>query len=109
MGKRSRPGPGIIGRKGILGIVGCMFLSFGLLGLSFFGTKQAGSVIHRADYHGMLWREASRLGAVVRLSAEVVGVDSGGSTCAVLDSGERVYGDVVIGADGQLLFLPLWV
>lgn len=58
-----------------------------------------GSVIHRADYHGMLWKEASRLGAVVRLAAEVVDVGTGG-TFAVLDSGERVYGDVLVGADG---------
>lgn len=52
----------------------------------------------------MLLQEAERLGAVVRLGAEVVAVDSG-ETTALLVSGERVSADVIIGADGTSIML----
>ncbi|RJE21241.1 FAD binding domain protein [Aspergillus sclerotialis] len=58
-----------------------------------------GSVIHRADYHAMLLEEAKRLGAVIRLDAEVVEVNSD-NTYVLLASGEKVSADVIIGADG---------
>lgn len=59
-----------------------------------------GSVIHRADYHAMLLEKAKSLGAVIRLDAEVVGVNSD-NTYALLASGEKVNADVIIGADGM--------
>ncbi len=53
--------------------------------------------IHRADLHAILVAAAEDAGATLRTSARVVEV---GSADAVLDSGEVVAGDVLIGADG---------
>jgi salicylate hydroxylase len=59
------------------------------------------SVIHRADYHGVLLDEATRLGAKVKLNAEVVDITAAESPCVTLHSGEVVSADVIVGADGM--------
>ncbi|KAJ0414705.1 hypothetical protein BJY00DRAFT_305396 [Aspergillus carlsbadensis] len=56
-------------------------------------------IIHRVDYYRVLLDEATRLGAEVRLNAEVADIDFEGLE-VLLASGERVAGDVIIGADG---------
>ncbi|KAF9887530.1 hypothetical protein FE257_010108 [Aspergillus nanangensis] len=56
-------------------------------------------VIHRADYHRILFDEASRLGADIRLNSNAVTVDSATSK-VVLEDGEIITADVVVGADG---------
>lgn len=60
------------------------------------------SFIHRADYQHVLVTEAQRLKVDLRLGAEVTGIDCNEASPSVrLSSGEKVYGDVVIGADGM--------
>ncbi|KAJ5818913.1 Salicylate hydroxylase [Penicillium riverlandense] len=56
-------------------------------------------VIHRADYHKVLVKEAQRLGAKIRLNAEVVSVDFN-DTSVQLTTQEKIHADVIIGADG---------
>ncbi|PYH85593.1 FAD/NAD(P)-binding domain-containing protein [Aspergillus uvarum CBS 121591] len=65
-------------------------------------------IIHRADYHRVLYEEAVRLGVQVRLGVEVEGVDFEGPT-VLLAGGERVPGDVVLGADGLWSQVRGWV
>ncbi|KIW98290.1 uncharacterized protein Z519_01874 [Cladophialophora bantiana CBS 173.52] len=58
-------------------------------------------VIHRADYHGVLLDEAVRLGAKLRLNAEAVDIKASmENPHVVLQTGEIVHADVIIGADG---------
>ncbi|EXJ55608.1 hypothetical protein A1O7_08536 [Cladophialophora yegresii CBS 114405] len=57
-------------------------------------------VIHRADYHGVMLDEAVRLGAQLRLNAKVVDITSSGTPQVVLEGGEVVPADVIVGADG---------
>ncbi|KAL2847495.1 hypothetical protein BJY01DRAFT_212447 [Aspergillus pseudoustus] len=56
-------------------------------------------IIHREDFYRVLLDEATHLGAEVRQNAEVVDVDFEGPE-VVLSSGERIAGDVIVGADG---------
>ncbi|KAH6667461.1 putative salicylate hydroxylase [Halenospora varia] len=56
-------------------------------------------VIHREDYHGVLLREAERLGSILTLGAKVKTVDID-NTVVLLEDGRRVHADVIIGADG---------
>ncbi|KAL4927995.1 uncharacterized protein BDV17DRAFT_282237 [Aspergillus undulatus] len=56
-------------------------------------------IIHRQDFHQILLDEATRLGAEIRLGAEVTDIILEGPE-VILAGGERVAGDVVIGADG---------
>ncbi|RAH46603.1 FAD/NAD(P)-binding domain-containing protein [Aspergillus brunneoviolaceus CBS 621.78] len=65
-------------------------------------------IIHRADYHRVLYEEAVRLGAEVRLGVAVEGVDFEGPA-VLLVGGERVRGDVVLGADGLWSQVRGWV
>lgn len=57
-------------------------------------------IIHREDFHRVLLDEATRLGAEIRLGAEVTDVVFEQPE-VVLAGGERVAGDVIIGADGM--------
>ena len=67
-------------------------------------ADQAISVIHRADYHAVLLNEALRLGADFRKSSEVVdGHFSPPKPFVLLQTGEKVEGDVIVGADGRQL------
>lgn len=59
------------------------------------------SIIHRVDYHRILHDEAIRLGAILRLGAEVTDISTV-KTTALLADGTIVKGDVIIGADGIL-------
>lgn len=62
------------------------------------------SVIHRADYHGVLLDETLRLGGELRLDAEVVEIDyEAERPQVVLHTGEVISGDVIVGADGKPL------
>ncbi|THC94166.1 hypothetical protein EYZ11_006374 [Aspergillus tanneri] len=56
-------------------------------------------IIHRADYHEILLARAKALGAKIRLSATVKDVVYE-SPQVILAGGERIAGDVIIGADG---------
>ncbi len=58
------------------------------------------SVIHRADYHTVLLDEAVRLGAQIQLNAKVVDIKSSQRPEVVLESGDVISADVVVGADG---------
>ncbi|KAK5394843.1 hypothetical protein LTR07_006600 [Exophiala xenobiotica] len=63
-------------------------------------------VIHRADYHTVLLDEALRLGADLRKNSEVVdGNFSPPNPYVLLQTGEKVEGDVIIGADGLWSFI----
>lgn len=68
------------------------------------GVNTPTSIIHRADYHAILLDMAISLGAEIRLNAVVEDVVLK-STQVVLVGGEKISGDVVIGADGSP-FLP---
>ena len=61
---------------------------------------QSWYVIHRADYHRVLRAEATRLGARILLASEVISADST-DTSVLLASQERLYADIIIGADGK--------
>ncbi|KAL4772949.1 hypothetical protein BDW60DRAFT_216166 [Aspergillus nidulans var. acristatus] len=56
-------------------------------------------IIHRQDFYQLLFDEAIRLGVEIRLGAEVTDI-AFGTAEVVLAGGERVTGDVIIGADG---------
>jgi hypothetical protein len=58
-------------------------------------------VIHRADYHRILLEEAIRLGAKMRMHAEVVDIEFTDRPTALLHTGERIQADVIVGADGK--------
>ncbi|KAJ5782279.1 hypothetical protein N7457_004053 [Penicillium paradoxum] len=58
-------------------------------------------IIHRVDYHRILLDEAIRLGAVLKLGAEVVDISTD-EPAILLADGRRISVDVVIGADGQM-------
>jgi salicylate hydroxylase len=58
-------------------------------------------VMHRADYQNVLADEARRLGVEMRLGQDVISVDCKDARPVVhLADGEKVEGDVVVGADG---------
>ncbi|KAI9373413.1 hypothetical protein BJX61DRAFT_382516 [Aspergillus egyptiacus] len=60
-------------------------------------------IIHRQDFYQVLLEEAGRVGAEIRFGAEVTDVLfglAGDGPEVLLAGGERVQGDVVIGADG---------
>lgn len=57
-------------------------------------------MIHRADYHEVMLDEANRLGVEIRLGCNVDSLDFD-HTEVVLDSGERLKADVIVGADGM--------
>ncbi|OQU96439.1 FAD binding domain-containing protein [Cladophialophora immunda] len=64
--------------------------------------KQMGApwmVIHRQDYHAILLGEAKRLGAEVKLDANVTDLNFD-RTEVILSDGEVIKADVIIGADG---------
>ncbi|KZL87255.1 salicylate hydroxylase [Colletotrichum incanum] len=56
-------------------------------------------VIHRADYHDVLWRTCKELGVDLRLNKEVKSIDFEKNT-VMLEDGDVVGADVLIGADG---------
>ncbi|KAF4443576.1 salicylate hydroxylase [Fusarium acutatum] len=56
-------------------------------------------VIARPDYHQVLWDAAKDAGAELRLDSEMQKIDFQGS-CVHLVGGEKVTGDVIVGADG---------
>ncbi len=67
-------------------------------------ADHAVSVIHRADYHTVLLNEALRLGADLRKNSEVVDGDfSPPKPYVLLQTGEKVEGDVIVGADGRVV------
>ncbi|KAF2846027.1 putative salicylate hydroxylase [Plenodomus tracheiphilus IPT5] len=57
-------------------------------------------VIHRADYVDVLLETAVASGVEIRLDAEVSKVDFESTTVTLKRSGEIVYADVIVGADG---------
>lgn len=57
-------------------------------------------VIHRSDYHKVLWDTAKDLGVELSLGADVVQVNYD-ETGVTLRSGEILSADIVIGADGK--------
>ena len=57
------------------------------------------SVIHRADYHEVMLNEAKRLGVQIRLGCNVESLDFE-RTEIVVEGGERLKADVIVGADG---------
>ncbi|PPJ52452.1 hypothetical protein CBER1_10380 [Cercospora berteroae] len=59
-------------------------------------------VIHREDYHAILLKEATRLGAKLQLDAQVEKVSASGNELTMVD-GSTVQADVIIGADGTAL------
>jgi len=66
------------------------------------GEKAEGlcSVVHRADYHTILFDEAVRLGLKIRLNSKASAVDFE-MPSVTLTTGEEVFADVVVGADGK--------
>ncbi|KAL3478497.1 hypothetical protein BJX99DRAFT_245468 [Aspergillus californicus] len=56
-------------------------------------------IIHREDFHRVLLDEATRLGTEIRINAEVTDIIFD-TPEVLLAGGERVAGDVIIGADG---------
>jgi 2-polyprenyl-6-methoxyphenol hydroxylase-like FAD-dependent oxidoreductase len=56
--------------------------------------------VHRADYQQVLYEGAKDKGVIIRLGSRVVSVDDE-HTAVVLQSGERVEADLIVGADGM--------
>lgn len=63
-------------------------------------------VIHRADYHQVLWDEAVASGAKIRLGQEVTDIEFE-RTSVVVSDGSAVAGNVIVGADGNRLWKEL--
>lgn len=56
---------------------------------------------HRAELHGIIFEHARSVGVNVRMGCKAVGFLEGeGNAAVILEGGEKVEGDVVIGADG---------
>ncbi|TQN65307.1 FAD-dependent monooxygenase OpS4, partial [Colletotrichum shisoi] len=55
--------------------------------------------VHRADFHGTLWRTCQELGVSLELNMEVERIDSENGT-VYMEDGDEICGDVIIGADG---------
>ncbi|KAK5217589.1 hypothetical protein LTS03_008282 [Exophiala xenobiotica] len=70
-----------------------------------YGSPWLQSVIHRADYHEIMLDEAKRLGVEIRLGCNVESLDFG-HTEVVLDNGEKLNADVIVGADGSSHAIP---
>lgn len=56
-------------------------------------------IIHRADYQQILFDRATSMGVEIRFGANLQHIDFE-ATAAILEGGETVAGDVIIGADG---------
>jgi salicylate hydroxylase len=56
--------------------------------------------VHYADFHRFLFECAEANGTIIRLGSQVVGLDEDEDATVILANGERVRGDVIIGADG---------
>ncbi|KAF6823028.1 salicylate hydroxylase [Colletotrichum plurivorum] len=56
-------------------------------------------VVHRAEYHGVLWETCAELGVGLCLDMEVERIDFETNT-VYLEDGDDISGDVIIGADG---------
>ena len=76
-----------------------MFFTDLTLSLFYLISNDFFSTIHRVDYHQILHNEAIRLGAVLRLGAEVTDISIEGPT-ALLADGTGIGADAIIGADG---------
>src|SRR5262249_50225840 len=59
-------------------------------------------MVHRGDFHRVLWQalERERPGAVKLASRVVACAEHGGKVVLELEGGRQIEGDVVIGADG---------
>ena len=57
-------------------------------------------VIHRADLHSSLLKEAKRLGVAIRLDSHITKFDFL-EPSVELSNGERHVGDIILGADGE--------
>ena len=64
------------------------------------------SVIHRADYLRVLVDEANQLGVEIRLDCQVARVDCS-APYAELENRERIHADVIVGADGKIIYAAL--
>lgn len=62
-------------------------------------SKNRNRLIHRSDYHKVLCNEAIRLGTEILLDAKVARVNFEESQ-VVLERGDILEGDVIIGGDG---------
>ncbi|OHW93878.1 salicylate hydroxylase [Colletotrichum incanum] len=56
-------------------------------------------VVHRADFHNVLWRTCQELGVSLNLNMEVEKIDFENDT-VYMEDGDELFGDVIIGADG---------
>ena len=65
-------------------------------------------VAHRADLQKFLVKHSKELGAVVRLGQSVDNIDFPNST-VILDSGEIIPSDLIIGADGERSISRSWL
>ncbi|KZL71140.1 salicylate hydroxylase [Colletotrichum tofieldiae] len=56
-------------------------------------------VVHRADFHSVLWRTCQELGVSLNLNMEVERIDFEKDT-VYMEDGDEISGDIIIGADG---------
>lgn len=61
--------------------------------------------VHRAEYQRVLWEAAKKRGVTLRLGSLVVDIDEE-HPAVIIKGGERIEGDLVIGADGELSLDP---
>ncbi|RAL12847.1 FAD/NAD(P)-binding domain-containing protein [Aspergillus homomorphus CBS 101889] len=67
-------------------------------------------IVHRVDYHRVLYEEAVRCGVEVRFGVEVLAVEGAGEGVELgLRGGERISGDLLVGADGLWSQVRGWV
>lgn len=64
--------------------------------------RHTGRVVHRQDYHSVLLDAAIASGVVIKLGAFVCDLDLN-TNMVELESGKKIHGDVIIGADGKTL------
>lgn len=57
-------------------------------------------VMHRADYHAVLWQTCQSLGVDLCLDMEVESIDFE-KNVVYLEDGDDIGGDIIIGADGE--------
>lgn len=59
-------------------------------------------VIHRADYHTVLFEETQRWVTTITLNAKVKSVDSD-TTAMLLEDGRKIEADVIVSVDGKFV------
>jgi salicylate hydroxylase len=62
-------------------------------------------VIHRANFHEILHAQAHELGVDIKLGSKVEAYDAG-TPSVTLENGQVLIADLIVAADGEILWRP---